>query len=909
MAERFYNQSVSELLSDLKTDSSKGLSLFETQERRKQFGFNQLAEKKGRSVWSMFFSQFSDAVIWILIAAAVISAVIGDALEAGVILVLVLLNALLGTRQEFKAEKAMDALKKLSAPQATVIREGIQQRVPASELVPGDLVLLEGGDRVPADIRLVESINLRVSEAALTGESNPVSKTIDPLKGEIPLAEQQNMVFMNTGVSFGRGKGIVTATGMQTEFGKIAGLLQGIEQEKTPLAKKMGELGSFLSRLVIGIAAVIFVVELLLELWNVHFFLASVPFSLVINLLLVAVALAVAAVPEGLPAVTTITLSSGMQQMARNNAIIRKMAAVETLGSTSVICCDKTGTLTKNEMTVKSVWLEKELFEITGSGYGAQGEIRFGNSTVSPDSKEWELLAQNCWLCNNARFDSKNQQWMGDPTEISLAVLAQKTGFEREKVLRDFSFENELPFESERKRMSVVYRHQKKFLVFCKGSCESVLSVCSSALENGKTVSLSATKRKEILQHNDSLAGNGMRVLGFAFRESNSLPSEIEKELVFIGLVGMMDAPREGVSEAVLECQSAGIEVKMITGDHPLTAKAVAQEIGLLYSNHDTVVTGTELTQWSEKELEEKIDSLAVIARASAQDKMRVIAALQKKGKVIAMTGDGINDAPALKKADIGVAMGITGTDVSKEASAMVIQDDHFATIVKAVKEGRRVYDNIKSFVQYLLSANAAEVLVIFFGILVWGITSVPLLPFHLLWINLLTDGLPALALGNEKADRHVMQRKPRPPGERITDNLLRPIITAGIVGLLVTLTAFSIGFSEGIEKARTLAFATLVLFELVWVFECKNPNRTVFNSNPFDNRSLNLAVLLSLVLLVLAVHFPFFNVLLQTVPLSLGEWLLVAVLSLPALFVEEAYTRFSKKRKTGNAEQLAGFS
>ncbi len=726
----YYNESVSAVASALEASLEKGLSLFQIRERQAQFGSNQLAEKKGKTIGQLFLEQFSDAVIWILIVAAVISAVIGDALEAAVILVLVLLDAALGVRQEFKAEKAMEALKKLSAPQATVIREGIQQRIDAKELVSGDLVLLEGGDKVPADLRLVESINLRVSEASLTGESSPVSKITEPLKGKIPLAEQKNLVFMNTEVTFGRGKGIVTATGMQTEFGKIAGMIQGIEQERTPLAKKMAELGGFLSKLVIGIAVVIFVVELLSQWWTVHFVWTAIPISVVLDLLLVAVALAVAAIPEGLPAIVTITLSSGMQQMARNNAIIRKMAAVETLGSTSVICCDKTGTLTKNEMVVRAVWLENQLFEVTGSGYETKGEIRFGNSQAFPDSLDWELFLQNCLLCNNARFDSKNQNWLGDPTEISLVVLAQKAGWNREKLLHDFSFSTELPFESERKRMSVVYKKEKAFFVFCKGSCESVLSVCSFASENGKAVALTPAKRKAILQQNDSLAEKGLRVLGFSFKESGSTPSEIEKELVFLGLVGMLDAPRENVSEAILECQTAGIEVKMITGDHPLTAKAIATEIGLLRAGHDLIVTGSELEHWSDEELEQKIGSVAVIARASAQDKIRIVSALQKKGKVVAMTGDGINDAPALKKADIGVAMGITGTDVSKEASAMVIQDDHFATIVKAVKEGRRVYDNIKSFVRYLLSANTAEVLVIFFGILVWGISAVPLCRF-----------------------------------------------------------------------------------------------------------------------------------------------------------------------------------
>ncbi|MFH0955217.1 MAG: cation-translocating P-type ATPase [Candidatus Micrarchaeota archaeon] len=929
MPEAFFSKTADQIRSELSADFEKGLSALEAKERQNRFGLNKLAEKKGVSLGQMFKSQFSDAVVWILIFAGIVSGIIGDFLEAFVIVVLVIINAALGVRQEFKAEKAMQALQRLAASKATVIRNKSEEQIDASDLVPGDIVILETGCRVPADLRLFEAVNLQIAEASLTGESNPVTKKTAELSENTSLADQKNMAFMNTEVTYGRGKGIVVATGMKTEFGKIAGLIQGIKQEKTPLAKKMEELGGVLAKIVIGIAVIIFILELWEQTVTNGFSWNQIPIKVLVDLLLVSVALAVAAVPEGLPAVVTITLSNGMTTMAKNNAIMRKMAAVETLGSTSVICSDKTGTLTKNEMVVRTIWLDNRRFGVGGVGYAPIGEITAENSAEKNrksasdllDSKNFLALFENCLLCNNSQFDSQNRQWIGDPTEVAFKVLAKKGKVNETQLLQKMKFAAEVPFESDRKRMSVVYQNTEtgKTAVYAKGSCESILSISSFLMENDKIVSLTDAKKKELLQKNDELASTGLRVLGFAYKElnenemqknrtknsanssnsnsDNSLAAEkIESKLVFLGLVGMIDAPREGVKESIAKCHAAGIEVKMITGDHKLTALAIAKEIGL-YKQGLLAVTGEELEQWSDQELEEKIEFVAVIARVNASDKMRIVSALQKNGHVVAMTGDGINDAPALKKADIGIAMGITGTDVSKEASVMVIQDDHFATIVKAVEEGRRVFDNIRAFVRYLLSANTAEVMAVFAAILAgW---PVPLLPLHLLWINLLTDGLPALALGNEKKDPDSMKRKPRSPKAKITDGMLAGIVIAGVVGMVVTLFAFQAGFfAGGIEKGRTMAFAAIILFELFWVFECKNINRTVFNSNLFDNRSLNLAVLASIVLLIAAVQIPLFNTLLNTVPLQANDWILVAVLALPAIFIEAGYNWITRRNR-----------
>lgn len=909
MQTAFFSKTVEQTVLALKTDLQNGLSGAEVAKRQLEFGPNKLTEKKGKTVWDMFLAQFQDAVVWILIVAAAISGISGfisgageDFLEAAVILVLVAINAVLGVRQEFKAEKAMLALAKLAGSKARVIRNGSEQQINAVDLVPGDIVLVEGGDKIPADLRLIQSINLKIDEASLTGESQAVAKNTDALAKNTALGDQKNLAFMNTQATYGRGIGIVIGTGVHTEFGKIANMIQTIEQEKTPLAQKMEVLGGQLAKIVIVIAILILALEIGELLIAHNWVLADIALHEFLEILLIAVALAVAAVPEGLPAVVTITLSNGMGVMAKHNAIIRKMAAVETLGSTNVICTDKTGTLTKNEMVVRTVLVDDQLFSVTGSGYEIAGEIKIGEKKAVTDSQEWQRLLENCFLCNNSHVDAKTKTWLGDPTEICLKVLAHKDDVPIERFKTDYRFVSEVPFESERKRMSVVYEKNGKNQAYCKGSCESVLATSLFELQNDKITPLTEQRRQYWLSKNDELASQGLRVLGFAFKElkaneknKNELnPEFIESNLIFLGLIGMIDASREGVKEAIRECNDAGIEVKMITGDHKLTAMAIAREIGL-WKENSIAVTGPELCAMSDSELDSKIDSIAVMARVSPSDKMRIVSILQKKGKVVAMTGDGINDAPALKKADIGIAMGITGTDVSKEASAMIIQDDHFATIVHAIKEGRRVYDNIKSFVTYLLSANTAEVLLITVAILIgW---PVPLLPFHLLWLNLLTDGFPALALGNEKAAKDVMKKKPRPKTEKITDKILPYIVIAGIVGMLVTLYAFSVGYSQGsVEKGRTMAFAALILFELVWVFSCKNPSRTVFNSNPFDNQSLNLAVIASLVLLVLAIHLPVFNALLQTVPLEINDWLLVVLLALPATLLEAGYLEIKKR-------------
>ncbi len=891
MEEEWHSLSARETAEKLNTDAENGLSGSEAKKRLQEFGYNRLAEKKKKPWLLVFLEQFNNFVVWILIAAAVISFIIwaffGNQIEnlidAGLIMLIVVINAILGFVQEYRAEKAMEALKKMLAAKAIVVRNGKEEEVNASSLVPGDIVLLREGERIPADIRITESVNLRVDEASLTGESVPVPKHENAIEGKVALGDRKNMAFMNTIASYGRGTGIVVATGMKTEFGKIAGMLQGIEEEETPLMRKLDSLGAFLGKLVIVIAVAMFVLSIL----TTHFS--------PVELFLVSVSLAVAAIPEGLPAIVTITLAFGMNVMARNNAVVRKMSAVETLGSTSVICSDKTGTITKNEMTVTKAVLNEKEITVSGEGYKTEGKL-LCNGMDAEKSKELDLLMKTCVLCNTANIGSgKKEEIIGDPTEIALLVLAAKAGYQKEALEKEAGFLRELPFDSERKRMSVVYEIGGRKLVFCKGSVESVLSACKYYSENGKTMALSGKMKEKFLAENDELAMDGLRILGFAFKELSK--GEAEHELVFLGMCGMIDAPREEAKEAIRLCEKAGIEVKMVTGDHKLTAIAVAKQVGLMKQD-SIAVTGEELDRMSERELEEKIGNIVVFARVSPSHKMRIIDALKKNGMVTAMTGDGVNDAPALKKADIGVAMGITGTDVSKEASEIVITDDNFATIVKAVEEGRKVYSNIKSFVKYLVSANTAEVLVVGSVVLLGPLgLPLPLSAVQILWLNLVTDGLPALALGSEKADRDIMAKKPREKSEKITDGIKGTMLAAGIIGAAITLTAFFYGLQAGDEKAKTMAFITLVFFELVWVFNCRSEDKDVFQMNPLGNKALAAAVLSSVALTLVVLYAPFLQDWFKVTPLSGIDWAIVLVLSASALFIPRIIKLFERKK------------
>src|SRR3989344_119443 len=878
----------SEAAKKLCSDLEKGLDSAEAEKRLLQFGENKITSKKGFNAIKIFYGQFKSFLVVLLIAAAAISFFIGEGLDAGVILAIIILNAMLGFRQEFKAEKAMQALQKLAVPKAIVVRNGKEQAVDSTKIVPGDLIVLREGDRVPADARIIESINLKTNEAILSGESNPAEKQTQKIFETAGIADRKNMLFLSTTIVYGRGKAVATATAMQTEFGKISAALQAIKKEETPLTKNINDFGKKLAIAIVAICIIIF-------------FLGFFAGNNARLMFFTSLSLAVAAVPEGLPAVVTITLALGMKAMAGRNALIRKMSAVETLGSTSVICSDKTGTLTKNELNVEKVFCNNIFFEATGTGFEAEGKILFEKKHVELEKQpELELLLEAAVLCNNAALSENNA--VGDPTEIALLALAKKACIEKKSLEKEFVFLGEIPFDSERKRMSSVFESGKGRIVFCKGSVESLLEKSSKIFLEGKEKPLSKKDFQDLMEKNDLLARSGYRVLGLAFnslsKRSHSLAFEspgkdgtnsIESELVFLGMAAMIDSPREEAREAVQLCQKAGIEVKMITGDHLLTAIAIAKELGIM-GQGGTAISGAELEKMSEKELEEKILQISVFARVNPEHKLLIVKALQKKGLTVAMTGDGINDAPALKKADIGIAMGLTGTEASKEASDMVVLDDNFATIVSAVKEGRRIFSNIQNFVKYLLAANTAEVLLILFAIVLefffgnrgWPL---PLVPVQLLFINLITDGLPAIALGNEPAAKDLMLEKPRKKSQGILHNTISFILVSGIIGAVFTLVSFRIGLMQNIETAQTMAFATIIIFETIIAFNCRG-TKNIFQINPFGNKSLVLAAIVSIAALAAIITIPAAGIFLGVKSISAAEWAIAIALALPAMII-----------------------
>lgn len=839
------------------------MSANEATQRLRQHGPNKLEDKKPPSALALFLGQFRSLLVIILIAATLISALIGEFIDAAIILVIVMVNAVLGFLQEQKAERALEALKKLAAPNAEVLRNGKALRVPAHDLVPGDIVLLKVGDKVPADCRVVEEMNLKADEAILTGESLPVRKTADVM-GDVPLAERKNMLFAGTAVVYGRCSAAVVSTGMQTEFGKIAQLLETGE-EATPLQKNLAVLGRQLGLMVIGIAGIIFVAGYLLG-------------EKIVSMLLTSVALAVAAIPEGLPAVVTITLAIGLHAMARKQAIIRKLPAVETLGATDVICSDKTGTLTMNEMTVTRLYVNSRIVSVTGEGYSTEGRFLIGKKAVTADDDIRLLLTAGA-LCNDADREAR----LGDPTELALLVSAQKAGIA--DLRKTGKRLEEIPFDSNRKMMTVVYDKT----AYTKGAVEEVLKK-SSHIHKAGAAPMTEQDRNKIHAVNRKFASSGLRVLACAYKPLGREKLG-EDGLVFIGLQAMRDTPRKEVKDAVERCRSAGIRVVMITGDHKDTAVAVAKELHILEKT-DGVLTGNELDSLDDDAFLEQVDRVAVYARVSPEHKVRITEALKKRGHVVAMTGDGVNDAPALKKADIGIAMGATGTDVTKEASDMVLVDDNFSSIVAAVEEGRTIYDNIKKFVYYLLSANIGEVLIIFLTLvaaLVMGSPLLlPLLPIHLLWINLLTDGFPALALGVEPAEPDVMKRRPRNPDERILNRhslsfiMFRAFIIAG--GTLVLFYAY---LPAGTEKARTVAFTVLVCFELFAALSMRSLH-PIASVGFFSNRKLVAAVASSIALQLLVLYTPL-STLFETIPLPAEDLAIIVVAASTAFLALEA--------------------
>lgn len=931
---------VEHLAEKLDTHLKMGLTTAEAQARLIKEGPNELVERPRPGFFKLLLDQFNNFLVIILIVAAVVSLFLGEVVDASAIMAIVVLNAILGVVQESKAEQALAALKKMSAPTAAVIREGKRMNVPARELVPGDIVLLEAGNYVPADMRLVETINLKIEEASLTGESVPVNKEARvTLDGDIPLGDRKNTAFMSTLVSYGRGQGLVTATGMHTEIGMIAEMLQNVEEESTPLQEKLDELGKILGIVSLAICGLIFVFGVLRDTQPMMAINQGLSAYLtahdrdIVGLFMTAVSLAIAAVPEGLPAVVTICLALGMQRMVRRHSLIRKLPAVETLGCATVICSDKTGTLTQNEMTVVRGWAGGQPFAISGEGYDPAGTFTRAGQLFNPlQVPDTQVLLQGALLCNDAELEEsgveENQRlWriVGDPTEGALVVAAAKAGIGQNDLRFVLPRVMEIPFDSERKRMLTVHTlplangaapilraEGAQAVAFVKGAPDIVLDYCSSVLVDGQLCPLSYQKRQEILEANQNMACEALRVLGVAFRSLKCLPQPedlpaIEADLVFTGLLGMIDPARPEVKEAVKLAQGAGLKSIMVTGDYRDTAVAIAREIGLLTPG-GRVMTGTELERISPEELAGMVEHIDAYARVSPQHKTKIVEAFKARGHVVAMTGDGVNDAPALKRANIGVAMGIAGTDVTKETADMVLTDDNYASIVSAIEEGRIIYSNIRKFVYYLISCNIGEILVIFLAMLA-GL-PIPLRPIQLLWLNLVTDGAPALALGLEKGDPDIMKQKPRPPKEPVINREMTiGIAVQAVVMTAAILLAFIYGldrFPGNLRGAQTIAFATMIMSELLRAFTARSEYYSVVSLGIFSNKWMIYAVGSSFLLLLLSIYVPFLQPFFGTVPLGLTDWLVIAPLFLLASIAAEITKAVLRKTVLKGGEALA---
>ena len=886
----WHRQSTDTVLKHFDT-SLFGLSSEEARTRLEKHGPNVLKEKEKKTLFMMFLDQFRDFMILVLIGAAVISGVIGELSDTIAIVVIVMLNAVIGFVQEYRAEKAMEALKAMAAHSAIVVREGLQQEIHASELVPGDIVVLDAGKIMPADLRLVETAQLKAAEAALTGESVPVDKHPDVLEDEdVPIGDRKNMAFKGTVVSYGRGKGIVIATGMNTELGRIATMLQEEEEVKTPLQKRLAAFGRKLTVAVFVICAFIFGIGLLR---------GEAP----LIMLLTAISLAVAAIPEALPAVITISLALGAKKMVRQNALIRKLPAVETLGSVTYICSDKTGTLTQNKMTVEEMYVD--------------GEIVKSEEKTNPP---YYLLMTALAVSNDATAD-KEGKLMGDPTETALYAVARDAGFSKDALIETYPRIAELPFDSERKCMTTIHKGPRSpgvegaseiktlepstpgllesfpLVSFTKGAVDVLVHKADKIFTSQGMIDIDA---QEILGINDKMAAEGLRVLGVAMRVWETMPGDIapehvETELIMLGLVGMMDPPRMEAHEAVASCRAAGIKPVMITGDHPITAQAIARRLGILESDSVSIITGRELEELSLEEFKERVEHIRVYARVAPEQKLKIIKALQDKGQFVAMTGDGVNDAPALKRADIGVAMGVTGTDVAKEAAHMILLDDNFATIVKAVKEGRKIFDNVRKFIRYTMTSNSGEIWTIvlapFFGL------PIPLLPIHILWINLVTDGLPGLALAAEPAEKNIMRRPPRHPQENIFTGMWVQIIWVGLLMGGVSIFTQAFALKTGFAHWQTMVFTVLCLSQMGNVLALRSERESVFTQGLFSNKPLLGAVLLTVLLQMATIYVPFLNPVFKTQPLSLFELLITAVLSSVVFFAVEADKWLRRRR------------
>ena len=867
----WYKKSKNEILKDLDVDEKNGLSSNEALRRLEKYGKNKLETKKKKTLFKQFLSQLKDVMIYILIIAAIISAFLGEISDALIILLVIIINAVIGVVQESKAEKALDALKELSTPKALVKRDGSLKEILSEDIVPGDIVIIDAGRYIPGDLRLIDTANLKIEESAFTGESVPSEKDASFLPNkEIPIGDQNNMAFMSTLATYGRGVGVVVGTGMNTEIGKIAKMIEQEENDETPLQKKLSELGKILGFLAVGICILIFIISFFQGRDLLEMFLTSI-------------SLAVAAIPEGLPAIVAIVLALGVQRMVKKNAIIRKLPAVETLGSVSIICSDKTGTLTQNKMTVTTVY--------TNDSYIKESEFNLNDN-------ESKLLVYCMVLCNDATYSEKSQT--GDPTEIALLESPFKLNILKEKLEKEFKRIDEIPFDSDRKLMTTVNLvDDKKARVFTKGALDSILSICNKISINGKLLDFTNEYKAKVLENSNIMSDKALRVLAFAYKDiskENIVLDSLEKDLVFIGMVGMIDPPRLEVKDSIKLCKSAGITPVMITGDHKNTAFAIANELGIA-EDISQAITGHEIDKFKEEEFNEKIINYRVFARVSPEHKVKIVKAFKSHGNIVSMTGDGVNDAPSLKAADIGVAMGITGTDVSKGASDMILTDDNFSTIVSAVEEGRKIYLNIKKSIVFLLSCNLGEILTLFTAILLnW---NSPLQPIHILWVNLITDSFPALSLGVDKTKEDVMNNPPRNPKESIfvKSDKVQLIINGVLIGG-ITLFAFKLGerlYADSLIHAQTMAFVVLSISQLFLSLSLRSNTKSAFSLGLFSNKYLVYSILLGIFIQVVIISISFIANIFKVTPLLLYDWIVVILVSLIPFAINEILKLFRK--------------
>ena len=867
----WYKKSKNEILQELDVDEKNGLSSTEALRRLEKYGKNKLETKKKKTLFKQFLSQLKDVMIYILIIAAIISAFLGEISDALIILLVIIINAVIGVIQESKAEKALDALKELSTPKALVKRDGSLKEILSEDIVPGDIVIIDAGRYIPGDLRLIDTANLKIEESAFTGESVPSEKDASFLPDkEVPIGDQNNMAFMSTLATYGRGVGVVVGTGMNTEIGKIAKMIEQEENDETPLQKKLSELGKILGFLAVGICILIFIISFFQGRDLLEMFLTSI-------------SLAVAAIPEGLPAIVAIVLALGVQRMVKKNAIIRKLPAVETLGSVSIICSDKTGTLTQNKMTVTTIY--------ANDSYIKESEFNLNDN-------ESKLLVDCMVLCNDATYSEKSQT--GDPTEIALLESPFKLNILKEKLEKEFKRIDEIPFDSDRKLMTTVNLvDDKKARVFTKGALDSILSICNKISINGKLLDFSKEYKAKVLENSNIMSDKALRVLAFAYKDiskENIVLDSLEKDLVFIGMVGMIDPPRLEVKDSIKLCKSAGITPVMITGDHKNTAFAIANELGIA-EDISQAITGHEIDKFKEEEFNEKIINYRVFARVSPEHKVKIVKAFKSHGNIVSMTGDGVNDAPSLKAADIGVAMGITGTDVSKGASDMILTDDNFSTIVSAVEEGRKIYLNIKKSIVFLLSCNLGEILTLFTAILLnW---NSPLQPIHILWVNLITDSFPALALGVDKTKEDVMNNPPRNPKESIfiKSDKIQLIINGVLIGG-ITLFAFKLGerlYADSLIHAQTMAFVVLSVSQLFLSLSLRSNTKSAFSLGIVSNKYCVYSILLGIFLQVIIISISFIANIFKVTPLLLYDWIVVILVSLIPFAINEILKLFRK--------------